>query len=307
VEDSKVGRKLTLSPAIIKSSRSTLSLPLAAPIPHLSQAISAALFNGETETIEYTDLSASERFIALNDGRVDLLSRLTTVTLERDVNEPSSSTGSGFTFSQPNFYDGMTFGGIPPFAQCADDLIIIGDQCQDIRICVNAGTTFETVVQSLFPQRVIVARENGDAINGLVDGACNVIAGGVVDVSTTSIASTGYDGPYAIGTGRYSRDPLALVTRQNDHQWSQFVNWIVEAIFYAEEVGITSVTASNQMPSVELFGPNFRNIFRNAVGAVGHYGEIYARNAENENPRGGLNLLNTELTTPQFYPLPGIM
>lgn len=76
------------------------------------KALSAAIFDGVSDTVEYTDLAASERFQALQDGTVDVLSRLTTVTLQRDVMEPNAN--AGFSFSQPNFYDGLIFGGIPP-------------------------------------------------------------------------------------------------------------------------------------------------------------------------------------------------
>jgi hypothetical protein len=82
------------------------------------RAVSAAIFNGVTNTVVYTDLPASERFQALQDGDVDVLSRLTTVTLSRDVLEPN--TGVGFSFSQPKFYDGLTFGGIPPYVSKAE-------------------------------------------------------------------------------------------------------------------------------------------------------------------------------------------
>jgi general L-amino acid transport system substrate-binding protein len=267
------------------------------------KALSAAIFDGVTDTIEYTDLSASERFVALADGDVDVLSRLTTVTLERDVNE--TATGQGFNFAQPNFYDGMLFGGIPPYGSCADDLTIIGGSCQDISICVNAGTTFESVVKTIFPERVVVFRD-GDALEGLSDGACNVIAGGVTDVSQTSVRNAGYTGAYETGSGRYSKDPLAMVTRQDDVQWSKFVFWIVSALFYAEEEGISSEDA-DAMPEVSLFGEEFRNMFVNAVAAVGNYGDIYDRSAQEEVSRGGLNELNVFLANPQFYPLPGIL
>ncbi|KAG7340723.1 glutamine synthetase II [Nitzschia inconspicua] len=268
------------------------------------KALSAAIFNGVTDTIEYTDLSASERFVALAAGDVDVLSRLTTLTLERDVNEPG--TGQGFHFAMPNFYDGMTFGGIPPYGACADSLVIIGSSCQNILICVNIGTTFETIAKEIFPERVIVSRD-GDALGGLADGSCNVVAGGVTDVSTTSIRSAGYEGPYQTGSGRYSKDPLAMVTREDDIQWAKFVYWIVNAIFYAEEEEITQDTAAEEMPEVTLFGTRFQDMFKDAVSAVGNYGEIYERNAESEVSRGGLNTLNTFLETPQLYPLPGIL
>jgi hypothetical protein len=76
------------------------------------RALSAAIFDGVTHTVVYTDLPASVRFQELQEGKVDVLSRLTTVTLSRDVKEPA--TGVGFQFSQPNFYDGLTFAGVPP-------------------------------------------------------------------------------------------------------------------------------------------------------------------------------------------------
>lgn len=268
------------------------------------KALSAAIFDGVTDTIEYTDLSASERFVALAAGDVDVLSRLTTVTLERDVNE--TATGQGFHFTQPNFYDGMTFGGIPPYGACADDLVIIGSSCQNMLICVNTKTTFETIVKEIFPERIVVSRD-GNALEGLADGSCNVIAGGITDVSSTSVRDAGYEGPYQTGSGRYSKDPLALVTRQDDIQWSKFVYWIVDAIIYAEEEGITQEEAAEQMPEVALFGSRFQDMFKNAIGTVGNYGEIYERNAEAEVSRGGLNTLNSFLATPQLYPLPGIV
>lgn len=269
------------------------------------RALSAAIFDGETETIVYTDLPASERFEALDNGNVDVLSRLTTVTLSRDINEPS--TGVGFSFSQPYFYDGLTFGGIPPFAGCADRLDVTSISCRDLLVCVNQGTTFESRLQTLFPERFIVPRQSGElTVEALVSGQCNVIAGGVVDVSLTNIRSAGYQGPYQTGSNRYSKDPLALVTREDDPMWSNFVFWIVTAIFYAEEQGITQQDADS-LPTVTLFGPLYFGMFRRAVEAVGNYGEIYARQAQADVPRGGLNELNELLSGPQHYPFPGVV
>lgn len=80
------------------------------------KALSAAIFDGVTSTIRYEVLPATDRFLALAEGKVDVLSRITTVTLARDVNEPDARVG--FSFSQPNFYDGLSFGGIPPYVPC---------------------------------------------------------------------------------------------------------------------------------------------------------------------------------------------
>ena len=74
------------------------------------RAVAAAIL-GAGDKVEFTDASTTERFQLLLDGDVDVLSRITTATLSRDVQE--ASTGVGFAFTQPTFYDGMTFGGIP--------------------------------------------------------------------------------------------------------------------------------------------------------------------------------------------------
>lgn len=129
----------------------------------------------------------------------------------------------------------------------------------------------------------------------------------MVDVSLTSIRLAGYDGSYQTGSSRYSKDPLALVTRQDDPQWSKFVYWIVAGIFYAEEEGIDQSNAASLMPEVTLFGSMYSNMLIDAVGAVGNYGEIYSRQAQADVPRGGLNEVNELLSGPQHYPLPGVV
>jgi ABC-type amino acid transport substrate-binding protein len=67
------------------------------------RAISAAIFDGDPDRVNYIDLSSSERFEALQNGTVDVLSRITTVTPNRDIL---------YTFSQPTFFDTVLFGGL---------------------------------------------------------------------------------------------------------------------------------------------------------------------------------------------------
>ena len=174
-------------------------------------------------------------------------------------------------------------------------------------ICVVEGTEHERRVIELYQERFVRARESlPAAYEGLISGECNVIAGDVTELSLFQLRDQGYAGEYELGVNRYMKDPHALATRQDDAQFAQFVYWIVSAIFYAEEQGITLVTAE-QMPLVRLLGSRFSFIFRDAVGAVGSYSEIYARNIDDIFPRGGPNQLNTELGGPQHYPYPGIL
>jgi general L-amino acid transport system substrate-binding protein len=77
------------------------------------RAVSAAIFSGSVSVV-FSNLPSSERFRALSDGEVDLVSAVVTLNMERDVSEPSTK-GEGFAFSQPMFYDGLTFGGLPEY------------------------------------------------------------------------------------------------------------------------------------------------------------------------------------------------
>jgi hypothetical protein len=193
------------------------------------------------------------------------------------------------------------------YLQCAMDRNIVSSVCQGLRICVNQGTTYLSILQQILPERVLVPRISGSqTIEGLGTGECNVVAGGVVDVSFRSLDATGYTGPYELGTGAVlSKDPIALVTREGDPQWSSFVFWIVHALFYAEAEGITQET-STRMPVVNLFGQlNFR-MFRDVIASVGSFQQIYEREAEASIPRSGMNLLNTNPFGPQHSAYPGL-
>ena len=143
-------------------------------------------------------------------------------------------------------------------------------------------------------------------IQGISEGACNAVAGGIMDVVPRSLREIGnYYGPYEVAGRRFTKDPFGLVTRQIDPQWTAFVYWIVSGTFYAEEQGITQTT-SYRMPVINLFGPLYATFMRDVIGAVGSYGEIYKRNIENEIPRTGLHLLNDNPLGPQHFPLPGL-
>jgi general L-amino acid transport system substrate-binding protein len=269
----------------------------------LCRALSAAIFDGVPDHTVYHSVSASDRFRVLASGLIDVLPRLTTHTYERDVHEPT--TMMGFSFSKPYFYDGLSFAGVSPYGNCADRLDVSSEECVGLKICVNEGSTTITRTRELFPEANIVPMATGKAaVEGLVSGQCNALAGGSHDIARNSVLRTGRVLDYEVGSTRYSKEPLAVVTRMDDPVWSDFVYWVVEALFIAEEQGITKDTAEN-MPRTDLFGGLFRDMLRNAVSAGGAYNELYSRNLEDIVPRAGLNLLNNG-SQPQFYPLPGL-
>ena len=184
---------------------------------------------------------------------------------------------------------------------CAENQDTTSVDCANLLVCAGEGTTTIGVIRNLLPEANIVASPGSD-VEAFASGLCNVVASDSSAIPEVSVRGVGYTGNYTVGSVRYSKEPLALVTNQDDPHFSDFVYWVVQAIFYAEENGITQATASN-MPEIAVFGPDFLDMFRYAVGAVGNYAEIYERNLGMNIPRGGLNLLNTGGA--QIYAFPG--
>src|SRR5262245_22263724 len=65
------------------------------------RAIAAAVL-GDAKKVRFTPLTSAQRFTALQTGEVDVLSRITTITFQRDVQ-------LGIEFPAINWYDGTTF------------------------------------------------------------------------------------------------------------------------------------------------------------------------------------------------------
>ena len=195
-----------------------------------------------------------------------------------------SATGAGFDFSIPYLYNGLQFAGKPPFVHCANNFTTAGD-CAETKICVLDGTTHQNDISSINSALSIVSTPSSIQLyRNFVDELCNVIAGEQFDIAETIIRAQGYLGDYELGSGIHSKEPLCLVTRDDDQQWSDFVNWIMTALVAAEDVGVSQRTAI-ALGRTEFFGPDFRDMFINAVKDVGNYGEVYRRHLEPILPR----------------------
>ena len=94
------------------------------------------------------------------------------------------------------------------------------------------------------------------------------------------------------GINKFTKEPLAMVTRSGDPEFSDLVNWVLQSLFYAEAQNVTMETADTFVETGEVFGEQYTDMFRNALGAVGNYGEIYDRHLQSISPRLKINMLN---------------
>jgi general L-amino acid transport system substrate-binding protein len=250
----------------------------------LCKAISAAIF-GTPNFVPIVMDTADERWTMLASRDVDVVMR-STHTLERDVYVEQTasvdstgkvlSAGTGFEFSPVYFYDGVVFGGKPPYATtCAEAQNTTSAVCESLRICAVNGTTHLQAVREMFDERHIRPQPNVEALYAaLQDETCNVIAWERHAITESIVRLHGYTGSYETGTRIISREPIAMVTRQEDPVWTDFVFWIMQALVAAEEKGITQGKAM-EFQTTTLFGERFTTMFQNALAATGNYGEIY--------------------------------
>lgn len=167
---------------------------------------------------------------------------------------------------------------------------------------MTGGTTQSQRLKGLLPPETLLETpDSEETIELFVQGQCNAIGAGYVELASIEVVKPSFRGQYELGTRGFSRESLALVTREEDLTWSLFVRWIVTAVIYAEEAGITRATYQ-EMPRVDLFKPLISDdMFRNAVRAVGSLAEIWEEvTATSGLERTGRNLLNALPLGPQL-------
>ena len=129
------------------------------------RAVAAAVFN-DPKKVTFVPLSALERFDALKDGKIDVLSRNSTWTLDREA-------GSGMLFAAVIYYDGQGF-MVARRLQVTSAL-----ELDKASICVQKGTTTELNLADYFRTNSMTYRELafdtlGDAIKAFDSGQCDV-------------------------------------------------------------------------------------------------------------------------------------
>ncbi|MGC6440194.1 MAG: amino acid ABC transporter substrate-binding protein, partial [Candidatus Puniceispirillaceae bacterium] len=254
----------------------------------LCRAVAAAVF-GDGSKVKFTPLSAKQRFTALSSGEVDILSRNTTWTMTRD-------TQLGLNFAGVNYYDGQ--GMMVPKALGATSAM----ELDGANICTNTGTTTELNITDYFRTNNmsfnLVAFEKADEVVAAYDaGRCDVYTTDRSGLAAQRGKLTNPDA-HVVLPEIISKEPLGPVVRQGDDQWFNIVRWTLNALINAEEMG---VTAANAMEMAGSDNPALKRLLgtegnfgaelglsndwaKNAIMAVGNYGESYERNVGPNTP-----------------------
>jgi general L-amino acid transport system substrate-binding protein len=269
------------------------------------RAVAAGVL-GDANAVEFVDLTAEQRFTALQAGEVDVLIRNTTYTSSRDG-------GLAATFLTTTFYDGqgMMVGADSGFTAIED--------MTDTTICVLSGTTTElnlTARMADIPYTPLTFDENPQIQAAFIEGQCD---GWTSDKSQLAGVRSAWPedqgGPEAlvILEETFSKEPLGPAVLDGDSQWAQVVDWIVLATMQAEEFGIDSTNVDTFADTEDTNIRNFLGLpvetdagtapfdpglglptdfAAQVISQVGNYAEIYDRNVGAGSPLGLERLLN---------------
>jgi general L-amino acid transport system substrate-binding protein len=244
------------------------------------RAVAAAVFDDPSK-VQFVPLSASDRFDALKNKQIDVLSRNSSWTMGREGD-------NGVVFTGVTYYDGQAF-LVPKSRNVQSALELDGSQ-----ICVQPGTTTEPNFVDFFEtnhMKYVTVHEASadDMIAAYEAGRCNVLT---TDASGLFAMRLRLAKPSdnMILPDIISKEPLGPAVRQDDMQWFNIVKWVNFAMINAEELGVSSKTIDEALKSQK---PGVKRLV-GVIRTVGNYAEVFDRNVGAHSKLGiprGLNEL----------------
>ncbi len=203
------------------------------------RALAAAVFDDPAK-VTFTPLNAAERFDALKTGKIDVLSRNSTWTIEREAT-------MGLLFTAILYHDGQGF------LVLRHPNITSALELDKFKVCVQKGTTSELNLPDFFKYNSMsfephVVPTVEEAIKALEDGSCDVFT---ADQSALYAERTLLSKPAdaIILPEVISKEPLGPVVRNDDVNWFNLVKWVAFGLIDAEELGVTSQNTDKALAS----------------------------------------------------------
>jgi len=267
----------------------------------MCRAVAAAVL-GDAKKISIVPLNSQQRFTALQSGEVDVLTRNTTVTQQRD-------TALGLIHAGINFYDGQGF--LVPKSLGVNK----ATELDGATVCMQTGTSNENTLADWarahnVTYKPVVMETFDEVVNAFASGRCDVFTTDASGLASLRISKLQNPDDYVVLPEIISKEPLGPFVRQGDDKWLNIVSWSLQAMIAAEEYGITSANVEEQTKSTN---PNVLRILGVTPGAganmgiddkwayniikqVGNYGESFNRNVGEGSPLKIARGLNAQWT-----------
>jgi general L-amino acid transport system substrate-binding protein len=253
---------------------------------------------------------------ALAAGEVDLLA---------SASPSVDNMAKGLVFSRPTFYDGesLMIRNNPAIHSAGD---LAGKKvCFVIESRAEAGMHTWALRQHIrfiwYP-----FSELGELEASFFTNNCDALAGDVTQLANTRAINRAHSTEYTILPQILRNDPLSVATQADDPRFAAIVDWTVNTLIEAENLGMTQANAAAQSVQaarpvidadpriVQLLGQRYGTGSRlglddhwalHVIEAVGNYGEIFDRDLGKNSPLHldrGENRLWTDGGL--MYPLP---
>ena len=253
------------------------------------RAVSSAIF-GSPDQVDFIPLLVTERFEALINNRIDVLSRNTTWTMERNV--------------MIGEYVGVTFYDGQGFMVHESTEIQTAFELDNQTICITRATTTELNVADFFTDselryKPVFFDDEIEAANAYVAGDCSAITS---DRSALAANRATFAKPddHLILPEIISKEPLGPIVRNDDVRWESIIRWSRACLINAEELGVTkdNIGSYNKesTPAIRRLLGISKNAgiklglnmdwCANIIATIGNYGEIYNRHIGLETPAG---------------------
>jgi len=255
----------------------------------LCKAIAAAMF-GDAEKVKFTATTSQQRFVALQSGEVDVITRNATQTLLRD-------TQLGLNGAGVNFYDGQGF-MVP-----AKSGIKSAKELNGATICVQPGTTTELNLADYFRKnrmtfKPVLIDKLDELLQAYASGRCDSYTTDSSGLAAVRAGQLSGKGEHTILPERISKEPLGPMVRHGDDQWFDLVRFVLDGMVEAEELGITQKNVDEMLKSEDPVIKRFLGVtpgygkaagvdekwMYNVVKQVGNYGDSFERNVGVDTP-----------------------
>lgn len=273
------------------------------------RAVAAALL-GDAAKVRFVAVTTADRFDALRQGKIDILTRNTVDTLER-------TAGTGIRDAAILYLDRQVV-VVSREAKAAK----LSDLAQTT-ICTLRNTPYQTALDEWFGARSLAVKtalydDQSTLYKALYDGQCRAVTQLMAPLASTVVAS-GNAANYIVLPDLVALQPLAAFVRSGDDAWFDVVRWTFNALLHGEELKVSSANADTERTSGNpeirrLLGvePGFGKLLGldetwgyNILKQVGNYAELYDRHIGAKSPLRfgrGVNALWSEGGI--FFPMP---
>ena len=248
----------------------------------ICKAIAVAVLGPGARVTAVPYRAEADALAGLSAGKIDVLAT-------GSLNYANTAPGR-FAFSSPLFYDYQGF-----MVNKALGIHSVQDLANK-KTCFLVGTEIEYELQAYMKRQAIKwlpfpFSEEGEMEAALVTRNCAAVSADVSQLAYERIAFRGVARDFEILPGIIASDPLAITTRTDDAQWSAIMFWISNALFRAEESGVSQANIAAMAHSDDLVVQRLLGLQRgygqylglddawaaHMIAAVGNYGEIFER------------------------------